>query len=98
MTGADRLRFVLQRFGDGPLRITFSDGEVFVVRCVSELPDDEGEQGASGSWSGEVVATANLSPKRERLFVSQSGVDFKAADVLEVVDDRSSKVLYTRPA
>jgi hypothetical protein len=99
MTGEDRLRALLGHVGDNEIRITFKDGEVFVLRFVTTVVEcEEGTAGRSvpgDTWSGEIVDTPGLSPERARFHRPGARVDFKASDVQEVNDELSSRVLWS---
>lgn len=80
------------------LRITLRSGEVFVLRSFSEVPGDSSGSAANyvEAWSGEIVTAHNLSPKRAKLFVPGSGLDFFGEDVAEIREEETSHVLFSR--
>lgn len=102
MTNNDELRAVLQRaVGGDPreaYRIEFENGEIFVVRNLSEVPSDgfEGSPDVIDTWSGEILAAERLSVDRAKRFRPGSGIDFSDADVVEVREERTSALLFSR--
>lgn len=88
----EKLAFILRRFSKHRLRITFTDGEIFVVQNVSEV---EREDPGMWKWSAEVLVTENLPAERQKFFRPGSGVDFDAADIRAIVDETDSRSLYS---
>ena len=99
MTGEDRLRALLGVVGDNEIRITFRDGEIFILRFVTEVIECEEDMDrrstVGGMWSGEIVETRNVAPERERFHRPGSRVDFEACDVSEVSDELTARVLWS---
>ena len=99
---ADYLRSVLDRYvgsqNDPLLRITFTNGEIYVIRYLAEVNEEAAgyEPDAAGIWSGDIVACENLAPERAKLFVPGSGCDFSGSEVYEIEDDVSGECLFTR--
>jgi hypothetical protein len=98
MTEADNdyLRTVLDRYVEriesAAVRITFNNGEVFVLRYLSEV--DEPDE--IGVWSGAIVECENVRPERARLFVPESGIDFAGSEIAELEDAETDEVLFSR--
>lgn len=99
---ADFLRSVMDRYVGGPagvaLRVTLSNGVVFVVRNLSEVEHDrpESEHDTVGAWSGEILETENLDSKEARLFPDGSGVDFSGSEIVELEDEETGEIVFTR--
>jgi hypothetical protein len=94
-TSAIKVLLISRR--DSRLRIRFVDGETYVLQTISERPQEsEDEADLSGLWCGEIVSTEGLSPNRKRLFSPGSGLDFRGSDILEIRDDQTSRVLFSK--
>jgi hypothetical protein len=90
---------LLSQVGDNEIRITFSDGEVFVLRFITrvvECEDEVDHRSTTGeTWSGEIVEAHGLTPERARFHRPGARVDFKMADVDAVSDELSSRLLWS---
>lgn len=99
MTGEDRLRLLLVLPGENELRIRFKDGEVFVLRYITEVIEwDEAlekRSSAAESWSGQIVEFYGVAPEHAEFFRAGSRIDFKASDIQEVTDEMTSRVLWS---
>ncbi len=75
---------------DHALRIRFCDGEVFELSNFAAADED-------GKWSAVIVELqSDAEPHRKRLFRPGSGLDFRTAEVSEIVDVASRRVLFQR--
>jgi hypothetical protein len=93
---ADNLRSLLDRYvgvsRDAAIRITFISGEVFVLRYLSEV--DEPDE--IGVFSGEILASENITPDRARFFTVGSGIDFAGSEIAELEDAETGELLFSR--
>ena len=88
-----RCSFLLGAPNTSVFRISLRRGDVFRLRCFSEVPDEpEG-------WCAEVVELVSTpDPARHKFFYPGSGIDFSESDVLEVLEEATNSIKYRAPS
>ncbi len=99
----ERIRSVFERLvgrdEDDLTRITFENGDVFILRYLAESDEDDtpqSERDLVGAWDGSIVATHNLEADRRRSFVPGSGVIFYGSEVAKIEDELTGEILFSR--
>jgi hypothetical protein len=99
---SDYLRSVLDRYVGSQrnvaLRITFINGEVFVLQHLSQVDDVAAgyEPDSIGMWCGEVLQCENITGDRANLLIAGSAIDFAGSEIIEIEDEETSELLFLR--
>jgi hypothetical protein len=88
------IKQILEASDDSVVRITFRDGDVFVLETDHEVDFETYQE--DGRWLCYIVeAVSGKHPDFHRLFKPGSGLDIFEQDILEIRDEATDKLLYT---
>jgi hypothetical protein len=74
------------------LHISFKDSEVFLLKELN--PIDPSIYNSNGQWTAEIAGIIHIPAKKQKLLKLGIGLDFKEADVTEIIDTTTGESLY----
>jgi hypothetical protein len=87
------IKQILEAFDESVVRITFSNGDIFVLEPDHEVDFETYQE--DGRWYCHIVeAVSGTHPDFHRLFKPGGCLDIFEQDILEIKDESTNKIIY----